>query len=250
MSDTTIKLDFYCPHCLEQFEYKRNLDRHLKVRSSKCIDKEELINREFEKRTAEREKRKELTYPLLAQKTHVEELIKSSSNNTRRKKNYTIFEIIRNSDVDIETLMEMAISGSKKTAELIERIVFTSRSPNDWNIKIVDFSRQKFAYYDKCNSKWTTVTIDDITENFMIQLTQLYDRVIIQKSKEFDDINKKYPYHASDGMAEKNIFEANKIHEKYAFCTQYRLCLLSGIDEPNLYSALKTRLLNLFNKYL
>jgi hypothetical protein len=146
--------------------------------------------------------------------------------------------------------MEVAISGSKKTVELIERIIFITRSPKDWGIKLIDFSRQKYSYYDSDKKKWINTTIDDITENFMLQMTQLYDRVIIQKSKELDEINKKFPYHVSDEMAEKNTIEADKIHEKYAFCTSYRLCLLSGMDEPSLYSAIKIRLLNVLNKYL
>lgn len=249
----------HCVHCFETFDYQRSLNRHLKDRPAKCYEKATLITESFEQLLKEKveqkvaeqkaygEKRNEL---VVAQKTQLEDLTKRPSSIMPRKKNYSICEIIRKSDVEIDALMEIAINGSKKTVDLIERILFITRAPTEWGIKIVDFNRQKYAYYSYEKKNWINITIDDITENFMMQVCQLYDRVIVQKSKELDRVNKQYPYHASDAMAEKNTEEANKIHEKYSFCTEYRLCLLSGMDEPNLYQALKVRLSNLFNKYL
>jgi hypothetical protein len=225
----------YCKMCLESFKYKSGLHKHLNPRKNYCIEREQKI--------------KEL---LVAQKTYYEEIIKNpSTNNERKKFNIPdVFKVLQNSDISVEKLMKVSESGTKRNVKLIEKLLFTSRPKEEWGIKLIDYSRQKYQIFTGNPGTWINVTIDDITENFMIQMSFLFDRVILQKNKELDEVNKKYPYFVSDEFAQKNIIDSDIINEKYTFSSNYRLSLLSGMDEYDLFDTMKNRLKNLFNKYL
>lgn len=235
---------FECPKCKESFTRKDNLARHQQRDKKKCEEAEKKLRHMIE--LAKDEVRKEYEQRLNSieekNKTVIDSLIRAPigvKNRQRVVDNNNALEKIRNfervvmcTEIPEETLRETVELMADGDILLFRRIFIDNVKPEHRCIRVKDFAREKYEYFD--GFTWVTTTLTWIAEHFASRLHSKYKFLIFEKALKVKDID--YIYYRPE-QVEENMELVNELCWEYANITEHVTKL--GILESEFINQLK-----------
>jgi transcription elongation factor Elf1 len=215
---------FNCPKCNLSFTRERNLNRHLKKNTENCRLLEQQRLKEAEQIKTEYERRINV---IEEKKNNVIERLANVPGTIKEKR-----QVIQNLSADGKIIdfekavfrTEIPKSVLRNTVELMSagdiilfrKIYIDYIEPQYRCIRVKDFGRDKYQYFD--GTEWVTTTLTFIAEHFANELHKKYKFMIFEKSDRIAEIDRMYP-----GMdfAEQNAQEIDDITVSYAKITEH-----------------------------
>lgn len=219
-----------CPKCKDIFLNKRDVKRHIKKNTEKCRDLENQIKLENERISAKIRIEYENRINILQEnnKKVVDTLIHAPTGVKTRQKVLQNIETIEKSKVfNFEKVVyrtDIPISVLRNTVELLadgdvilfKRIFIEHIEPENRCIRVKDFGRDKYEYFD--GNVWVTTTLTYIIEQFANELHKKYKFMIFEKSDRIAEIDRMYPV---EDYPDQNIAEIDEITVRYAKITEH-----------------------------
>ena len=235
---------FECPKCKESFTRKDNLSRHQQRDKKKCEEAEKKLQHMIE--LAKDEIRKEYEQRLNSieekNKTVIDSLIRAPvgaknrqrvvDNNNALKKIHNFERVVTCTEIPEKTLRETVELMADGDIILFRRIFIDNIKLEDRCIRVKDFSREKYEYFD--GTTWVTTTLTWIAEHFASRLHAKYKFLIFEKAQKVKDID--YIYYKPE-QVEENMELINELCWEYANITEHVTKL--GILEPEFINQLK-----------
>jgi hypothetical protein len=215
-----------CEKCGSTFSRKQELDNHLSTQPKICKKIEAFI---LEKLTnVSKEHTNSINIIQENNKKVVDTLIHAPIGvKTRQKVIQNIETIEKNKVFNFEKVVyrtEIPISVLRNTVELLadgdvilfKRIFIEHVEPQNRCIRVKDFGRDKYEYFD--GSVWVTTTLTYIIEQFANELHKKYKFMIFEKSDHIAEIDRMYPV---EDYPDQNIAEIDEITVRYAKITEH-----------------------------
>jgi hypothetical protein len=235
-----------CPKCNELFTKQKNLKRHLK--NNNCDRIQQLLKKETEKIKNVYEQR---INDIEEKKNNVIEKIVNTPGAIKEKR-----QVVQNLDAEKIQNFEKVVYCTtipkevlRNTVELMadgdvilfRRIFIDYVEPQLRCIRIKDFARDKYQYYD--GTEWITTTLTYIIEHFANELHKKYKYLIFEKSDRIADADRTYPPRADP---ERNAAEIDEITMRYAKITEHVTKL--GINDADFINEIKRGVRGIINK--
>lgn len=233
-----------CPKCGALFTRKYNMLRHQEHDKETCEEVEKRLQLKIE--LAKEEVRKEYEQRLTSieekNKTVIDSLIHAPigvKNRQRVIDNNNASEKIRNFE-RVVNCTEIPAATLRKTVELMadgdillfRRIFIDNVKPEQRCLRVKDFAREKFEYFD--GTTWVTTTLTYIAEHFASRLHSKYKFLIFEKYRKVQEID--YIYHTPE-QVEENMELVNELCWEYSNITEHVTKL--GILDPEFINQIK-----------
>lgn len=235
-----------CPKCNESFTKQKNLKRHLK--NNNCDRIQQLLKKETEKIKTVYEQR---INDIEEKKNNVIEKIVNTPGAIKEKR-----QVVQNLDAEKIQNFEKVVYRTtipkeilRNTVELLadgdvilfRRIFIDHVEPQLRCVRIKDFARDKYQYYD--GTEWITTTLTYIIEHFANELHKKYKYLIFEKSDRIADADRTYPPRVDP---ERNAAEIDEITMRYAKITEHVTKL--GINDADFINEIKRGVRGIINK--
>jgi hypothetical protein len=251
-----------CEYCFKEFTRPDNLNQHLKNRPVNCLKIEKRFQEMFDKKIkpyvdnakakgyleASQQYENKIGDLQSTQTNIIQEIVNAPSTISRKKKLEDIKSrnkiknfktILKTTNFDIKTIRNCCFALADGDIVMFKRSIIDNTPKDEQCIRIKDFARDKYQYFN--GSDWVTAPLKSITEMFMDQLYNEYKKVIIEKHKEIDEVDKKYP-RRHPKYTDLNNKEFDAITDKYfdasfhysslaVYCDKFRTAIMNGIKE-------------------
>lgn len=233
-----------CPKCNELFTRRDNMLRHQERDKKKCDEAEKRLQHRLE--LARDEVRKDyerrLTNIEEKNKTVIDSLIHTPSGvktrqrivaNTIAQEKICNFErVVKCTIIPEKTLRETVELMADGDVILFRRIFIDNVKPEERCIRVKDFAREKYEYFD--GKMWVLTTLTWIVEHFASRLHSKYKFLVFEKCKKVDEIDRMY---CEEDQLEENMEQVNDLCWEYANITEHVTKL--GILEPDFINEIK-----------
>lgn len=247
----------YCPKCGETFSRERRLTEHLEKKTIRCKTVEEFISAKtagIEMKIEERVRadyEKRLTIIQENKNKIADALVNAPPGAKLRKKivqNIEAENIILNFETVVQKT-EIPKSVLRETVELMSdgdvilfKRIFIDHVPQNLRcIRVKDFARDKYEYYD--GSVWVTTTLTYIVEQFANRLHSKYKFLIFEKANKIEEIDNMYSF---KDYPEENAAEIDELTVQYAKVTEHVTKL--GVNDYDFINEIKRGIRGLLNK--
>lgn len=235
---------YFCPKCREPFTRERNIAQHLKKNTESCRDISARLEAHAEevKQKTSAELNKQLNIIQENNKKVVDNLILARPVHKERKqvveniqaqgKVLNFEKVVRKTKIPeniLRTTVELMSAGD---IILFRRIFIDHVDPQLRCIRVKDFGRDKYEYFD--GNVWVTTTLGCIVEMFANELHDKYIFLIMEKAKKVAEIDRKYRHVDHAELIAKEIDE---LCIEYANITEHVTKL--GIQEPEFMNEIK-----------
>jgi hypothetical protein len=229
-----------CPLCDEKFNTKREVYKHIKKRTENCKKIEAILAKksaqivsDYEQRiNILQEKNKKVVESLVHSKPSVKERRKVVENLEADSKILNFEKVVQKTEIPRSVLRNTVELMADGDVILFKRIFIDHVPPHLRCIRVKDFGRDKYEYFD--GSVWVTTTLTYIIEQFANQLHSKYKFMVFEKYSAIEEIDSMY---SPVDDAEKNAAEVDEITVRYAKVTEHVTKL--GIHETDLINEIK-----------
>jgi hypothetical protein len=242
-----------CSICATAFENRRVALRHLKYRTDNCKKIESLINKAIEDSMQKLKSVYEQRINIIEEKkNNVIEKIVNAPGAIKEKR-----QVVQNLDAEdkIQNFEKVVYCTTipkeilRNTVELMadgdvilfRRIFIDHVEPQYRCIRIKDFARDKYQYFD--GTEWITTTLTYLIEHFANELHKKYKYLIFEKSDRITDVDRMYPPRVDP---ERNAAEIDEITMRYAKITEHVTKL--GINDADFINEIKRGVRGIINK--
>jgi hypothetical protein len=229
-----------CPLCDEKFNTKRDVYKHIKKRTENCKKIEAILAKksaqivsDYEQRiNILQEKNKKVVESLVHSKPGVKERRKVVENLESDSKILNFEKVVQKTEIPRSVLRNTVELMADGDVILFKRIFIEHVPPHLRCIRVKDFGRDKYEYFD--GSVWVTTTLTYIIEQFANQLHSKYKFMVFEKYNAIEEIDSIY---SPVDDAEKNAAEVDEITVRYAKVTEHVTKL--GIHETDFINEIK-----------
>jgi phage FluMu protein Com len=239
------KMTLKCKKCNKIFTKARNLRRHLKENPENCKkiqdsikhsikDTSKKIEEDYEQRlTIIQENNKKVVDALIHAPAGVknrQRVIENVNAQENKIRNYET--VVASTEIPEETLRKTVELMAEGDIILFRRIFIDHVKPELRCIRVKDFARDKFEFFD--GKTWVTTTFTWLVEHFAQELHKKYKFLIFEKAQKVKDIDMMY---YKDTQLKQNMRAINELCWEYANITEHVTKL--GINDPDFINEIK-----------
>jgi len=213
---------------MREFPRKYNLDRHLENRGEKCLSVETRIKKKMDKEIqAVKEKHETVVNELVNSTSVIKERKKILKNIESRDKIVNMRTIIPEADIPIEELRASLHNVHGGDIILFKKYFVENIEPNDRCIRVRDFARNKYEYFD--GQDWVVVPLNYIAELILKDLEVRYRVVIHEKLEKLKQVDQTWNRFREETKF-RNYKEYDAVTQQYENETTH-FSLLSSRDK-------------------
>jgi hypothetical protein len=233
-----------CPKCREPLARRRDIAKHLRRNTDRCNEVAARLEAQAVelKQQAAAELEARINIMQENNKKVIDNLVNTQPGPKERRRVIENFEaqgkilnfenVVRKTKIPEDVLRVTVELMAEGDIILFRRIFIDHVDPQFRCIRVKDFAREKYEFFD--GETWVTTTLTNIVDQFAKALHSKYKFLIMEKAKKVSKIDNKYhPYNDSEKIAK----EIDDICIEYANITEHVTKL--GIQDQDFMNEIK-----------
>lgn len=231
-----------CPYCEDYFENSRQVDKHIQKNTAACkkirellAKKEAIVRAEYEQRiNTIQEKNKKIVDTIVNIPASVKNRQHEVENLEGQGKIRNFERVMHCTKIPESVLRDMVDLMADGDVLLFKRVFIEHTEPHLRCVRVKDFARDKYEYYD--GKEWVTTTLDYIVNHFAEDLHKKYKFLIDEKWKKVKEIDAIFPP-KYERFYETNAQKVDELSVEYANITEHVTKL--GVHDQDFLAQIK-----------